>query len=163
MHVWIIFVSFVCRYEQVRQRIKIHNCWTSGTLQRRMSADIWSTKQVRNKTFDYGIPVSTKDISEYIYTYDRYRWAISGLFTFFISFSLVGFYHQLRSCLRTRRVAVMREAISMSWEKTWKACWQTRKPVCRWILKFFLVTLSCPMFHVGECSYEMEIEKEEFS
>ena len=51
-----------------------------------MSADIWSTKQVRNKTFDYGIPVSTKDISEYIYTYDRYGWAISGLFTFFYLF-----------------------------------------------------------------------------
>ena len=26
MYVWMIFISFVYRYEQVRQRIKIHNC-----------------------------------------------------------------------------------------------------------------------------------------
>lgn len=25
-YVWMIFISFVYRYEQVRQRIKIHNC-----------------------------------------------------------------------------------------------------------------------------------------
>ena len=79
MYVWMIFISFVYRYEQVRQRIKIHNCWTSGTLQRRMSADIWSTKQVSNKTFGYWIPVTTKDFSEHVYTCGKYWWTVSCL------------------------------------------------------------------------------------
>lgn len=158
--VWFIFVSFVCRYEQVRQRIKIHNCWTSGTLQRGMSADIWSTKQVSNKAFGYGIPVTTKNISEHVYTYDRYWWTISGFFDIFYLFF-------------TCRVLSSTEVLSTDEEsssdegsdidelgKNLESMLANKKTSMQVDFKILLtVNLSCPMFHVRECSYEMEKEK----
>lgn len=46
---WPFHCVYPDRYEQVCSRIKIHNCWASRTLQRRMSENIWFTKQVSDK------------------------------------------------------------------------------------------------------------------
>ena len=51
------------------------------------------------------------------------------------------FCHRLKSCLQMKRAAVMREAILMSWVKTWRVCQQTRKQVCRSVYNFSNLTI----------------------
>ena len=46
---WSFHCVYPDRYEQVCTRIEIHDCWASRTLQRRMSENIWFTKQVSNR------------------------------------------------------------------------------------------------------------------
>ena len=46
---WSFYCVYPNRYEQVCPRIEIHDCWASRTLQRRMSENIWFTKQVSDR------------------------------------------------------------------------------------------------------------------